>query len=253
VLAPLLIFGASIGAIQAHYLDLAHPAVWPLVSMAALMGGTMRSPLTSSIFAFELTYAGDVLPIIFVASFVAYGVTVLLLKRSILTEKVARRGHRLVREYAVDPYEVLRVGEVMEKNVVALPSDMKISEFSERLSRGDKVVASHYAFPIVDSSGHLTGIMTRADIIRAYDNDPSGSVTLQEVGTAQPFVTFPDELVCDAMRLMVLKNIGRLPVVAREEQGRVIGYLGRAQLIACRTRQIQEEYLREAGQPAPAI
>lgn len=247
VLAPLLIIGASLGAIGSTYLHLPHPAVWPLVSMAALMGGTMRSPLTASIFAFELTYAAEALPPVFIASVIAYGVTVLLLKRSILTEKVARRGHHLVREYSVDPYDLVRVEDVMDKNSVALPSSMTISEFSERLAHGDKVVSSRYAYPLLDTDGQLAGIMTRADVVSAFENDPSGATPLQEAGTSELLVAFPDESVSHALRTMVIRDIGRLPVVARDNQKKIVGYLGRSQVIACRLLQIREEHLRETG------
>ena len=94
--------------------------------MAAVLGGTMRSPLTGVIFALELTHDINVLPALLIASVVAHGFTVLVMKRSILTEKVARRGYHISREYSVDPLERLSVGEVMTTDVVTIPASMPL-------------------------------------------------------------------------------------------------------------------------------
>ena len=89
--------------------------------MGAILGGTMRSPFTGVVFALELTHDVNMLLPLLVAVTIAHGFTVLMLRRSILTEKVGRRGYHLSREYAVDPLEILFVREVMRTSVVALP------------------------------------------------------------------------------------------------------------------------------------
>ena len=113
VLAPLLMMGAALGGVEAAFLPSAGAGFWPLVSMGAILGGTMRAPFTAILFALELTHDVNVLLPLLVAATLAHGTTVLLLKRSILTEKVARRGFHLTREYATDPLEILFVREVM--------------------------------------------------------------------------------------------------------------------------------------------
>src|SRR5690349_6186407 len=114
VLAPLLIMGGSLGALEAHWIHQGDPGLWAAISMGAMMGGTMRSPFTAVAFMLELTHDINALPAVFIACIAAHGVTVLLMKRSILTEKVARRGYHLTREYTVNPLQLLRVREVME-------------------------------------------------------------------------------------------------------------------------------------------
>ena len=96
---------------------------WPLVSMGAMLGGTMRAPLTGVIFALELTHDVNMLLPLLLASTIAHGFTVLVLKRSILTEKISRRGYHLSREYAVDPLEIIFAREVVRTAVAALPAD----------------------------------------------------------------------------------------------------------------------------------
>ena len=118
VLAPLLMMGAALGGVEAMFLPNEGAGFWPLVSMGAILGGTMRAPFTAILFALELTHDINVLLPLLVAAMLAHATTVLLLKRSILTEKVARRGFHLSREYATDPLEILFVREVMRTKLV---------------------------------------------------------------------------------------------------------------------------------------
>ncbi|HEY7358438.1 MAG TPA: chloride channel protein, partial [Ktedonobacterales bacterium] len=133
VLAPLLMMGAALGGLEASILPVGNPGIWALVSMAAILGGTMRSPFTGVIFALELTHEVNLLLPLLIACVAAHAFTVLTLRRSILTEKVARRGHHLSREYAVDQLEVVKVGRVMTREVVTLPTTMTLQEACDRL------------------------------------------------------------------------------------------------------------------------
>ena len=107
VLAPLLMMGGALGGLEARFLPFEGAGFWPLVSMGAILGGTMRSPLTGVVFALELTHDVNMLLPLLLAVTIAHGFTVLALRRSILTEKVSRRGFHLSREYAIDPLEII--------------------------------------------------------------------------------------------------------------------------------------------------
>lgn len=245
VLAPLLIMGGALGAYLAHWIPYGDTGLWALIAMAAIMGGTMRSPLTSMIFVLELTHDLNVLPGLLLACIAADAVTILLLRRSILTEKVARHGHHILREYAVDPFELLRVNDVMDKAPVTIPAILTIAELSERIARGDSQVARRQGTPIVDAQGTLVGIITRSDIIRALENDPKGELTVLEAGSRNLIIAYPDESLKDAVTRMLKNDIGRLPVVHREDSHRLLGYLGRTGLLEGRLRVMQEEEHRE--------
>ena len=132
VLAPLLMMGGALGGVEAWVLPNEGAGFWPLVSMGAILGGTMRSPFTGVIFALELTHDVNMLLPLLVAVTIAHGFTVLVLKRSILTEKVARRGYHLTREYAIDPLEILFAREVMRTNVAALPAEAPFGRCANR-------------------------------------------------------------------------------------------------------------------------
>ena len=158
VLAPLLMMGGALGGIEAMFLPNEGAGFWPLVGMGAILGGTMRSPLTGIIFALELTHDINVLLPLLVASVIAHLFTVLVLKRSILTEKVARRGYHLSREYAVDPLEILFVRDAMRTNVVAFPSDSTLEEVTSIMSANHW----HHARPASLSGGGRASASARA-------------------------------------------------------------------------------------------
>ncbi len=245
VLAPLLIIGGALGAFVARWIPYGDAGLWALIAMAAMMGGTMRSPLTSMVFVLELTHDLNVLPGLLLACIVAHAVTVLLLRRSILTEKVARHGHHILREYAVDPFELLRVNEVMDKAPVTIPATLTVAELSERIARGDPQVARRQGTPVVDAQGALVGLITRSDIISTLEKDPQGQLTVLEAGSQDLIVTYPDEPLKEAVARMLKNEIGRLPVVSRDDPRQLLGYLGRTGLLEARLRKMHEEEFRE--------
>ena len=126
VLAPLLMIGGALGGLETAAFPSYGIGFWPMVSMAATLGGTMRSPFTAILFALELTHEFNMLFPLLIAVFVSYGLTVLTMKRSILTEKVSRRGFHLSREYAIDPLEITFVRDVMRPEYV--PDDDPVDD-----------------------------------------------------------------------------------------------------------------------------
>ena len=248
VLAPLLIMGGALGGIAAALFlggnpALGGPGFWALIGMAAMMGGTMRSPLTATLFAVELT--GDVhalLPLL-AACTAAYLVTVFLMKRSILTEKVARRGHHVLREYSVDPFDMARVGEVMVKAVDSLPAAMPIDDavafFTTTESR-------HKSYPVVDEDEKVVGMVSRADILRwTVDGGYEGLTLARLASRSTTLVGHPDELVGLLADRMAEADLGRVPIVARED-GRLVGILARKDLLKVRARARAQERDRAA-------
>ena len=246
VLAPLLIIGGALGALEGKFISLGDPGMWAMISMAALMGGTMRSPLTSMIFTLELTHDLNLLPALLVSCIAAHALTVLLLRRSILTEKVARRGFHVSREYSVDPLAVLRVGEVMDQKPPTVPANMKVSELSDLIASGDPELSHRQGTLIVDEKGQVAAIITRGDLVRAIEKAPPGTTVL-EAGTQDLIIAFPDEILHEAVTKMVRHDIGRLPVVRRDNPRQLVGYLGRASVMTARLRRHEEEHHREPG------
>jgi CBS domain-containing protein len=245
VLAPLLIMGGAMGAFFAPLIPAGDAGFWATVGMAAMMGGTMRSPLTAMVFAVELTHDFNLFGPLLVGSIAALLVTVLLMRRSILTEKLARRGHHITREYSVDPFELFRVRDVMDTRLATVPLNMKVSELSKRLAQGEPALTRHQAVLLVDEQQLLGGIITRGDIIRALGKNGSDKLTVSEAGSTEMVVTHPNEPLQAALDRMLRDDIGRLPVVEMPGSKRIVGYLGRASILSARLRLHEEEHVRE--------
>jgi H+/Cl- antiporter ClcA/CBS domain-containing protein len=249
VLAPLLMMGGALGAALARWIPLGDRGLWAIIGMAAMMGGTMRSPLTATVFALELTQDLNLFPGLLVGCVAAHGVTVLLLRRSILTEKVARRGYHIMREYSVDPLTMVRVNEVMDRNAATIPATMRVMDLSDRIARHDPQVTRHEGLLILDKNQQLVGIITRGDVLRALEQGSNNGTTVLEAGSRDVVVSFPDEVLHEALMKMLRNNIGRLPVVKRNEPRCVMGYLGRSNFMMAHLRQLEDEHMRERRFP----
>jgi CIC family chloride channel protein len=245
VLAPLLIIGGALGAFLSPWIPFGDSSLWVMVGMTAVMGGTMRAPFTATIFALEVTHDLNVLPALLVGCLAAYAVTVLWLRRSILTEKVARRGHHLAYEYSVDPLDLARVSEVMDRDIVTVPASMTVAELSAIVGQGDSPLARRQGTPIVDDDGKLSGIITRGDLLKALGKPDGASQTVLQAGTSQLAVAYPDEPLRTAVERMLRRGVGRLPVVSRDDPRHLVGYLGRTGVMEARQRSMQDEDLRE--------
>jgi chloride channel protein, CIC family len=247
VLAPLLIMGGALGAMAGSWIPVGDTGLWALIGMAAMMGGTMRSPLTAMVFAVELTRDFNLFPALLIASVAALGVTVLIMRRSILTEKLARRGHHITREYSIDPFELSRVRDVMDPDAPSVSAAMKLSELSDLITGGDADLTRRQGTLIMDEQNRLVGLITRGDIMRALRQKRAEEMTVAEAGSTNLVVAYPDEPLHAALTKMLERAIGRLPVVERENPGHVVGYLGRADILSARLKIHQEENLRQRG------
>ncbi|WP_336487334.1 chloride channel protein [Methylobacterium nigriterrae] len=230
VLAPLLILGGSLGYIEGAVLP-GTPGFWALIGMAAMMGGTMRAPLTGALFAVELTGDMHALAPLLAATTTAYAVTVLLLKRSILTEKIARRGVHITREYAVDPFELTRVSSIMVREVETLRAEMPVEEalrfFASEAPR-------HRAYPVLDAAGVPVGLVTLRDLMRWRRSGGAVTGSLADlVSDAALPLAHPEDTVGHLADLMVAGDHGRVPVVEPGSR-RLVGLVARKDLLRIR-------------------
>jgi len=244
VLAPLLMMGGALGGLEAMFLPNEGAGFWPLISMGAILGGTMRSPFTSIVFAFELTHDANVFLPLLVGSVIAHAFTVLTLKRSILTEKVARRGYHVSREYAVDPLEILFAHEVMRTSIAVLPATSTIAQIQASLNSDHR--QKQRLLPVVNADGTLAGVLTRKDIRDRIDQEGDAALrrNLREVARTNTSDVYSDEPLRVVVYRMAETGFTRMPVVDRAS-GKFLGLISLDDLLKARARHLEEERRRE--------
>lgn len=232
VLAPVFMIGAALGAAEGGLLPHVTAGFWAVCGLAAVVGGVMRSPLTGIVFTLELTHAwNDLLPLV-VASVSAYAVSVLLLKRSVLTEKIARRRLHLTREYTTDPLETFFAHEVMTANPVV---------FAHGETVYDALPHTRHAtlYPVVDGRDRLLGVTTRHALLTCTGR------TVADATTPAHALCHPDDTLREVANKLATGHVTQAPVVDRAEPGRVRGVVTLAQLLHARRRDLHEEHHRE--------
>jgi CIC family chloride channel protein len=247
VLAPLLLTGGALGGLEALFLPHEGAGFWVLISMAAVLGGTLRAPLTSVVFALELTHDINAFFPLLIAVFVSHFFSVLVMHRSILTEKVSRRGYHLSSEYEVDPLEVLFVREVMRTNIVALSEHISLKDLAQSLNLDYRPnTQAQSLYPILDEQQKLIGVVTRRELqslIREH-KATSTDYRLTEL-LHKPVVVHPDETLRFVVYRMAETGITRFPVVDRDDPQKLLGVISLADMLKARVRHLQEERRRE--------
>jgi CBS domain-containing protein len=246
VLAPLLMMGGSLGALEALFLPNQGQGFWPLIAMGAILSGALGAPLTGVIFAFELTSDYHSIFPLLIACMAAHAFTALTLPRSILTEKLSRRGHHLTREYVVDPMESMAVEDVMRTSITAFPAETTLAEMRQTVEhenrRGQRV------YPVIDDNRMLVGVFTRGDIAKIMANvEPAegGRIHLRDVIGKEPVVAYIDEPLRFVVNRMATTTLTRFPVVKRGDKPELLGMVAIDDLLKARELSVEEEQRRE--------
>lgn len=239
VLAPLLIMGGALGVLLGQFLPGA-AGFWCMIGMAGIIGGAMRAPLTGAIFAVELTGHFDALPETVAAAVGAYAVSVLLMRRSILTEKIARRGRHILQEYTVDPLDFLQADQVMTRDPTCLAGSCTLSKTVVFFAQE----AQHRSYPVVDHELRLLGLVSRSDALEWQSTPERGDTLLQDAlsDASQPHgvTTSPIGAIVD---LMIETGIGRIPILD-PATAQVVGILTRHDLLKARHSSVKAEIVR---------
>ncbi|MDC6294016.1 chloride channel protein [Ralstonia pseudosolanacearum] len=245
VLAPLLMMGAGLGVLLGPVLPGGDPGLWPLVCMAATLAGVLGAPLTAIVFAFGLTHdINAILPALLAVS-VAYGFVVLTMPRSIMTEKIARRGFHIYREYAVDPLERHAVDEVMTRTVQTIDAQASVAGIlAERFGP----TQAHRAFPVV-RNGALIGMLDRDALLAGRAR---GATMIADLfGANAPVMALPGETCRIVATRLAVHGLERLPVVADAQSRRLVGIVSRSDLVKPSVAFFDEEQRRERFRRAP--
>jgi CBS-domain-containing membrane protein len=207
--------------------------------MAGTLAGVTRSPFTSIVFAIELTHEQSLLLPLLATCTVAHLVSAAFLKRSILTEKVARRGFHVMREYAVDPLEALYVREAMAQDIRIVPPSASAAELRSIFAH-DPVARRQRLYPVVDGAAGLVGVVGWSHLVGVEEGVPVEAVMERRV-----VVAYADEVLRTVASRMAELQLGAMPVVDRDDPRAVIGVVTEFELLAGRRRQLEEERRRE--------
>jgi len=246
VLAPIFMIGGALGALEGLAFPEVFPGFWAMMGLAAVVGGVMRSPLTGVIFTLELTHAwSTVLPLL-IAATVAYAVSALLVKRSVLTEKIARRGLHLTREYSIDPLEALFATEVMDDQPLVLSESARIADVvpaKVAVRLPTEGPPTKRLFPVVDAEGALVGVASRRGLLDTAASSPE--VTVGSIMLADPVTVYGNDTLRRIANIFSENAVTRAPVVAREEPHALLGVISVADLLQARLHDVTEEHHRE--------
>lgn len=243
-LAPLFTVGGALGAALGGGMAAIAPAagidvrIAALVGMAAMFTGASRAFLTSVVFALETTLQPlGFLPLLGGCT-AAYLISCLLMRNTIMTEKIARRGARVPEEYSADFLSRILVGAVATRSIVSLRADETLHAVRTWLA-SDTEPVHHQGFPVVDAQNRLCGIVTRRDLL---DQSVAKDRLVHDIIKRPPLVVYADNSLREAEDHMVNENVGRLIVVSRESVGKIIGIVTRSDLLAAHMHRLAESH-----------
>ncbi|TAL73247.1 MAG: chloride channel protein [Burkholderiaceae bacterium] len=240
VLAPLMMIGAGLGCVMGPWLPGGDVRMWALVCMAATLAGTMRAPLMAVVFAFGLTHDANAFLPTLLGCAVAYGFTVIFMPRSILTEKIARRGHHIYREYSVDPMEQGFVEDVMTRNVTAIPADMTVAR---ALTTFFGATQTQRAYPVVQD-GRFMGMVDRSPF--QHLDAQAATTPVAALVANQPLeYALPSENCRAVASRMAAFGLQRMAVIESPESHRLLGIVSRSDLLKPVEHLHEEESRRE--------
>jgi CBS domain-containing protein len=245
VLAPLLMLGAGLGIALAPVLPGGSPSLWALVCMAGVLGSVLGTPLTAVVFAFGLTHDSEALLPLLLTVAVAYGLTVLTMKRSIMTEKIARRGLHIYREYSVDPLERHHVADLMTRQTVAIDAALPASTAHARHFGAHP---QHRGYPVVTGTRVVGMVDVRT--MRGYEHDQRHVEALM-MPLAPSQVLVPADTARTATGRMADLGVSRLPVVKDRESMTLVGIVSLRDLMQPSVAVLHEETHRERLRRAP--
>lgn len=240
-LAPLLTIGGALGGVAGAGLSALFPSAGidprlaALVGMAALFTGASRAFLASVVFAYEATMQPAGLLPLLAGCAAAHLVSCALMRDSLMTEKIARRGIRVPAEYAADPLQNVLVRDVASATIVALRGDDDVKAARSWLASGAKG-SEHQAFPVLDGEGRLLGVVTR----RELEKHAAPADAVRDIVRRAPVVVREDDTLREAVDQMSRHDIGRLAVVSAAAPHKVVGFLTRTSVLSAFRRHFEE-------------
>jgi CIC family chloride channel protein len=245
-LAPLLTIGGATGALLAMLVNYIFPGTGIVIPLAALVGmsamfaGASRALLTSIIFALETTSQSNALLPLLGACVASYAVSFFLMKNTIMTEKIARRGVKTPHSYEQDVLEGITVEQVMNQHELVLSEENNIGEVREWLNKGDQRTGNY--FIIVNKEDEYKGIIHLSHLYSSEHKitDLIGMV----IKSRPPFIEMENSLRA-AVEIMAKENIDALPVRSLEDKNKIIGVISYKEIISAYKQDVEDHEKKE--------
>ncbi len=231
IFAPSLFIGALLGESFGQMVNLLFPAAvippgaFALVGMAAVFAGTAHAPISAILLLFEMTGNYKILPPLMITCVISAILVRWMTKYSIYTLKLVRKGIDIDRYREVDLMDIITVSEAMVSNIIAVSESEKVKNVGLKIKS-----TNHRGFPVIDDAGKLVGIVTRKDVNKALGKGDA-DVQVNRIMTRDITLCFPNESLKTALHKMAMRNVGRIPVVKRDDQAHIVGLITRKSII----------------------
>ncbi len=249
LLAPMLLIGAAIGTGYGRGISMIvpgmalSPALCGIVAMSGVFSAAARAPLTSFLFAFELTGNYHTVVPLMIGCMFADLTARSLNRESIMTGRLVQRGLRTPQHLEPNLLASLHVSDVMSHAAMTVIADLPLIEVIRSLTNGGQ--SRRWALPVVTTYGTLVGMTTRGELLKAAENEENHARPARDFASSDVVTTTPDEALSDATERMIEGDYGLLPVVSPDGQGRLVGILTRGDILRADHRHRTRENLRE--------
>lgn len=244
-IVPSLFVGAMLGGAFGTVANFFFPGIvaesgaYALVGMGAVFAGTVRAPLTAILILFEITRDYNmILPLMF-ACVLSNVMSNTLYPESIFTESLRRKGFKIRKGREVDIMSSMYVRDAMITQVQTVSEEKSIEALTILMQ-----ASRHLGFPVLDSKGKLSGIVTLSDLRSKVKSGETGN-KIGDIATKNLEVAYPDETLDAVLKRFASKQIGRLPVVDREDKTKLLGLITRSDIVNSYNKKVVEK-IRDA-------
>jgi CIC family chloride channel protein len=248
IFAPSLFVGAMLGGafgtiVHQFFPDLtAASGAYAVVGMAAVFAGVAKAPISAIIIMFEMTMDYKIILPLLITVVVSTVVSRALTRESIYTMKLLRRGVDIRQLEQTSPMREVTVSEAMTRNFPTVPPEMPISELITRFSR-----TGHHGFPVVDAKDNFLGMISLSDVEVAVANESVEHFAVKDIYTKTVVSAHPDDYIHDVFLRLGTRDVGRIPVVDRDDEQKLVGVLRRQDIIKAYTRVISRSMRRQGA------
>jgi chloride channel protein, CIC family len=235
VFAPALFIGAMLGETYGKLTQIIVPSIaipsgaCALVGMGAVFSGASHAPISAILILFEMTGNYLIILPLMITCIISTVVVRKFSKESIYTLKLTRRGIDINALRKSDLMSSITVSDAMVRQVIYFQESIAVKD-AEMNIRSDSAYR-HRGFPVLNQGADLVGMITRKDIVEALTAGKT-DVPIREIMTKDIAICFPDDTLKAVLQKLGEKEIGRIPVVERENPRHLVGLITRENIIS---------------------